>query len=170
METGTVLTILISVGNTHSAKYLFFNTDSGSKIFCLTGFMTLAGRFWDPIALLVFSCWILSETSEVVGVPECIQNIFFSNKRSIFFKVGCIFFLKFLSNRCKEVVKVFSYFLLVRWDTHICMSCFSYVCLPIHLSLTIFQESQIIWSFWVKNSAKWKMTVTFVMCHIWGTV
>ena len=45
METGTVLTILISVGNTHSAKYLFFNTDSGSKIFCLTGFMTLAGRF-----------------------------------------------------------------------------------------------------------------------------
>ena len=95
------------------------------------------------------------------------EYFFFSNKN--FFFSWVYFFLKFLSNRCKEVVKVFSYFLLVRWDTHICMSRFSYVCLPIHLSLTIFQESHI-WSFWVKNSAKWKMTVTFVMCHIWGTV
>ena len=68
------------------------NVDDDNDIICLTDFITLTDRLWGPVALLVFSSWIIPETS--FRVVELILNVlefFFSNKRSIFLLL-CVFF------------------------------------------------------------------------------
>lgn len=95
------------------------NVDNDNDIICLTDFITLAGRLWGPVALLVFSSWIMPGTSfRVVGLIQNVLEFFFLIK-GVFFLL-CVFFPESLYQQMQSSCwSLQLYFACLWWFYHL---------------------------------------------------